>query len=1844
MGVDAPLALLIDASRGVEHPKLVGTVLAYLRLAAPQNYMKQWEAEVPFLSSLLDLLAATGVAPYIYEHHPAAPSHRAISRQLVDGVLGDAPLIALVARPLPPCPPEDSKWIEALRCWVFVQFLNAAYTDSQPNPYLISTTQQLRQGIDTSLEWFALFCKLKGPTHSFHGMTRHLATCAGALRSELPDAKRSHLEMLAKLERFAHGQWPQGKGPDPGTSRGLFHSMRPAYQANQHWSGLRPDQEDQQGGLTPSSATDLGLFSMDGADDESSACQLIGVADDETPVEQERQATGVLLATIEDRQVLPFSWNRPSAWERDALQTWLLQAWASGEPAEQELGALVWLSLHSGNSLRTVLHIELGATPAEDWRIDLAGRRLHRSPPRRHNSWQANAASDGWVAPRAQAVQVPLPDPVAQALSTMLARAPGSTKAAHLWSQEASAEQLFKQACNNTAGLQRVTSGMLSRWLEQEIFEATNDQTLALLLSSHPRSGLPAACAYSSYSMNVVAPALLQAGAAKPPPPGAQFDGQLNAAGSELDPIEQLLKQACVDALQEVHRLAGDPNSWAAHHNALVAYVVVMLLSATGARPVRSPFESIDWIDLQNKRIFVADKVSTQLHDGRLVPLPGLVIDVLENVLRPHLKRLSRLLAPIDRQFSGEVERLANWQPNTRLPLLFLLGITPELAWVEVSEKTLSALDIFKWPLPWNVMRHRLSTTLIRKGVDREIVNGLMGHAEQGTSPYGPYSMRVWGEDMQGCAPVLDGLLAELQLSSPIPPAWSEDEAAPVPPPSGGTALTTGHGFGQDARQRQRRLSHRRTREAARHEINVFLANRPIDSLSADDWERLSQQMLLTAQGLPHPMGSLRYDAMRQWISDQWQTKGLRPRLKKRYLPLLEESSPFTAMSIGAPQRLRAAASALEKVLSSLTPSQVSLRESLILGITSVACESRVADKRVLEDLARNRNYQIVKLDGRYYLEHSPVLHQDAQAPRVRHRISEMTAALLSRAAGSKIKLEAAKMALPRALHPLAEAARSTEGIQGGCGVFLESLAAIIDQVNWQEHPGLVAAYLGGHVVTAALNHEDWVRAHRGYALMQAPEHSSGNPNQPTPLSEEEEDVNWIVAPNASHADEYSFLGAALVGDITSPIDTELEPDGSGDAGTTKQKAQGQLDAHAFFVAVRKEISRCSSQKSSPRKNLDSALRRVISAHRHVSLTCRLLAEWVRSLLWRRTSNGDLTLRSVLRYFNALSACFEAVAYRHDLTACDSEAVTEFYIQIMEARLALRPQEALQATPVSPEEADTSQALPYRTWRLALLLLRSFHSLVSRELAVDDPDWSEVPGGEDLLSISPGMVLEREYQYALRATVTTPESASFDALARGFVLLLCFRFGLRGAEACGMLRSDWVSAQPNNPLVLVRANQYRSLKTNNARRQVPLLFQLSDLEQNIVHRYLALWQGHTMGQANFPLFCAPGNVSQLINGRNLRWELSKLLKDATRNPNISLHHTRHAFAFRVSELLIDGCDGVWPLASWRAATDPEDDSSHSHANWRSHVRRLLLTHDHVTHRTLWALARLLGHGHPTTAVRSYLHMVPELAERRIWANRHPATTRRFSVAALDLDQWVEDPAYLGPYVAQVTPTRTIAAGQVLRLLYFIGQGVPVDRAAFNTDLDLNTCQTLVDTLATVDAILRRRLKPSAGLAPSTSELLGSIRPTRWPVLVDRAKHLGSGAAALAPRSVAAQVLSEMVGPSRHILLHREAHFRIFSAMMSAWKIPAEVTALVSAKTNLHPRLVEFAQMHHLKIAGSADPDGELVDLQVDSVEVDDPPVRVQHRVAAIARRAHHDVASSHELVLFLMVTVLLSVE
>lgn len=1821
LGVDKPLLLVLDTSRCFAAPMYTGTALAFLRQKTPADCLRRWEVELPFLPGIRALAQACAVSSYIYEHYHAMPAAHSVAQQLRDGQLGKLPLVALIARPAHAQDRAAEEWIGTLRSWCFIQFLAAIHGAAAPNPYLVTVVSKLRQAIDRDAEWLELFARLRGPTDSFHALTRHLGSAASALLADstMPVTRPAHRAMLADLRNFCEGKSPRADSAPETQDYGVFRQylQLPGVSAPltdwAPYAGARAETHDDE-------AEALGTLLFDASDDEPTTLLVAALDEADTPPEQERKARGVLLSSVEDCQLLPFSWNRPNPQERQLLERWLEHVAQGSAGTSQALAAMVYLAVQTANSLRTVLWLEISADVAVDWRVDIAGGYLHRQPPRRYNGWRASGEAATWVSPRTEQVRVELPVAVQATLRRLLADAPQAANLEQLWGeQNMLPEPLFRELCQRTPGLERVSPGMLAQWLEQTAFDRSADPVLSQLLASHPRSGLPGACAYASFTQDRVLAALhvsttTMAGGIEPSLPDAEF----NAAGSELSPIEALIRQACADARMQVNQLAGDPALWLANHNSLTAYVTLTLLAATGARPVNSPFEFLQHLDLVEGQIYLEDKVSSRQHQGRLLPLPASAARLVQQHYLPHLGRLARILARVDGPMSAELDRMAVGQASGALPFLFLLSADPEFAWVEVSEKSLSALNLFRWPLPWNLMRHRLPTELKRMGLDREIINGITGHGEQGTAAYGPYSTRVWQDDARMARPHLEALLARLDLQTPECPSWPIEQAGAVPSPGGGTALAPGQPFGAQARRSQRNQARAKVADQALREIEQFVAARPLDSLSPQDWETLSRAMLLTPSGMPQAMGSLRYDTLCQWIKRQWASHAGQPRLKKRYLPALEEASPFVAESIGATVRVEQARARLRSLFDSLVPSKVSQRDGLVLGATSLLLQSRVTDPSVLRDVLASRNFRLLSFGGDTFLWHAAALERDPSAPGRRFRMHPIAAALLAK---GSYRLDVSARPLPQELAGVAKAAGlalepSTTALQ-----WLRRLAPLVEQSNVQQFPGLVAAYLAGQVVTVALHPADWLRVNLGYAV-QVPAFDRTASDKD--LKEDADEASTILELVDPELDDYVFLASELTNETAQPPAASEEP----------AARDAQRRAQEFFQALRDRLNQHAGQKRSPRRDLDSALRRIVREHGQASRSCRLLGEWLRSLLWRRTGHGPLSLRSLSRYLNALSVCFEAVASEHDLLACDGDEVTDFYMRVMAARRSIRPNanddmSAAQEDVAADEMPRDKQDDRYKTWRLALVLLRDFHRLMSRELAVEDADWSEIDAAEDALSISPGLLLEQDYLHALALAAPDPQRASREDLARAFILLVSMRFGLRGAEVTGLMRDDWVETPDGSIIVLVRKNAVRDLKTPAARRQVPLLFTLTPLELGVVERFLALWEGIAQGDRKLPLFADAQLAGGLLNDKLLRWQASQLIKQATLNAQLSLHHARHTFANRTC-LLLDNTDGLWPHLT-STPVSPEQ---------RSHVRKLLLCTDDVTRRSLWALARLLGHAHPQTTVRSYLHCLPEWADRHVGLTPevNAATSRRIAVVGISLDHLPRAAGYLERPPLQDLPAPRADAQAALRFLRLYQGGMELARAAFSAALDEEEEGTqLVRLVERIDAILARRPHINA-LRGGRTNLLGHIRDDRWRHWIAAAAGISSSTfTAGEPLTQQREALLQMIGPSRQILLFERRHFEFFRAVVDAWELD-DASYTIHAPRKLHPRLAEWAAEFRLTVQSeNADATPQL-----DTVKVGDPPAIIQHRCAVLPTTGESSrLRSSYELVLLVAVGIFL---
>ena len=1775
------------------------------------------------------------------------PRELAVYRQL-DGLLALIPVVALIARPVESAIREDESWLESIRIWCFIQHLDAVYSGRPVGKYLTTVTEKIRISVDRGTDWQELIVKLKGPTDSLHQLTQHLsAKCTSLLedRAEKSGMKPAHRQFLSELRAFCQGR-VSSSNTDATLGRvGVFWQyINTDNEESSPWQWI-PDQISDLDSFDESDSRPLGDLNFDQAGDES-VVTVVEVDELDPPPVQTRKARGVLLAGVEDQQFLRYAWNRPTPQEAAALERWIESVWATSGDHDHVVALACWLALRTAHSIRTVQTLQISSEITDDWTLHPGDWSLVRHPPKRYNGWRAGPEHQQWIHPRAHLIQIHLPDLAREILAGLAAKQEFQNGTlADLLPDAGQIESRFNEICKHTPHLTRLLSGMLKQQLAQQVFDQSQDATLAQLLASHPRSGLPGSCAYAAFTSSEVKHALpdtarIQISGSNDEP------GEINAAGSELDPFDGLLAGAFRSALERVQRLGKSPEKWTEYHNALTGYCMVALLSATGARPVTSPFESLLHFDLDHKLLFVDDKHTNAQHQGRVIPLPNAATTLMRDVYLPHLSRLKDIIDRQDQSLAKRVDQLILGHEQQELPLFFFLASVPALSWVEISEATLDALELFDWPLPWNLLRHRLSIRLRRLGVSEEIIDGLLGHSNQGTVAYGYFSSRTFSTDGEFVRPMLESLYSDLVIELPTQPVWPVDDAASVNIEERQDSEKKPKPYGVSARRARRKHDHDQARRAALYEIEQFISGRPLESIGRESWDSLSQSMLLQPTGMPHPLGGLRYETMMDWLNERWNDQASRPSLRRRYLPVLEEPSLFNEFSVRASSIASRVRQALEP-LKQIHISRLSLRHARLLGCLSLIAEARIADRTLVKDVAAGRNVRLVKFEEHIYLEHGTGMQQWPDAPVRRFWIPEHTARWLDRSLETRSTLDLTKPQKTSLLTPVFEAvdrdAKLTSPIE-----LLDHLCMVVDQENAISLPGYVAAYLGGQVVSAALHHEDWLRVAKGHAVKLpqvaddavvteaiASEPSVSGANDDMEASELDTDDSFTLNTSAIFPIKARSVDRHMAS--RSPnisVQNELAGCATDRQQAEQQdqralaKTEAQRSAHRFFKDIRTAINKQGKKASSPRRDLDSALRGLIEGASDVSPTCRLLGEWTRSLLWRRTGKGLLRLSSVDRYLNALSSCFETEAYDHNLFDADTEDLTDLYTRLLEARRLSKVS--------SPESEDDqgSTSEGYRSWRLAANLLLDFHRMCARELSLEDPDWSEFLGPDVPLSISPGFVLEKEYLHALEVLVGDAVHATFDALTPAFMLLLTYRFGLRGKEAAGLMRTDWVTAEGCPVVVLVHSNRLRVLKTTASRRQVPLLFKLTDLEQTIIDRFMALWQGISGGDDKVPLFCNLVRPFDPLDDVQIRSDLARLIKQATCNNALSLHHARHAFANQAARLLLVDAKDCWTHAS--VAPVGED-----HAK---HIRSLLLSTHAVTRRSAWALARLLGHAHPRTTFRSYLHLVPEVSTRLVKSmqDQLSSTTRIEKLSSvLDLDRATIVDDYLEKLELTPVARPPITMQSLLRFYFLYQQGSSVALAATSTGLPARVGQELVEELNQIDQILSTRPAINPLLA-GRSRLLSHISNTRWKYWIDRAAAISTVINTDNldhPRGTVAQYLP--IGPSRQVLLYQEKHFELLRQLIEMWSLKSSDLKIVGS-TRLHPMVTQWASDHGFELTSVELVKMDGSNVQIDSATEGTPPLTVKHRCAVLfSGHPNADVKSSFELVVLMVVASLM---
>lgn len=1408
----------------------------------------------------------------------------------------------------------------ALRVWLLVKALTFASRGNVADEYLREACTRLRiAAYERDRDWANVFAALSGFTDSREQFEARLGSPSLDDYVDRParDAglPDKHLVLIAVLRALAGG----GESPDDVDALDASTIPAPLRSLNLPDTGIgdgfAPDDGDRGAQLLQQFP---GPTTKDG-EDSSQGILVISQDPDASPPEQEESVRTVQLLLNADARFLVWDWNRPSPVERVALNELILRTLAeSSEPETVRLiAALAALALATGRSLPEVMRVPLIN--------DLNSRRgLWRLDIRRGVLLQTAPRREGHWRPTS-GTQLPIRAALDELIWTLPDALVSVLRAAHASVPSATT------VANLWGELQR-GSGLttFNRWVQSNASTArlsygclAQDLGVRVFLSSGDPvlARLMGARSLRGLPAATAYTSYTEAKVSEHQQLGYPANDGRNAAGGLMDlEDDEILRSGFrrVRARLLEAIATGDFVGW---HNLLARYWDARLRAATGARPIGLLWRWASDIDWTRNFSYVDDKGSSQERAGRLVPIPRALLEQFRrSFLQRHLPLLWALVG----------EQLV---PQDGAPdLLFLLERDgSKLYRRPIVHADRASLGIEN-PLPTNLLRHRLRTYLHRASADLEVVDSIFGHHDGATLTHGAYAMRVWLDDALALEPHLADALDALEISSP--PEWATAGEWPTLYPNADRLIARLRA-NENADVELRKKSIGRWRAEALELIKMFLEERlgksfhPVigahsllDQLAKLDeaqLDQLCQRLCRTTKGLPAVGGIERVDVLNRLAACSSRYKRKPLKLGRRYLLDAQEASPFSRLAPSAGTMVASMASALDQTYSeNAHRSKVSAKDAALFILMDVMVHSGATNPKLLQALLeRQEELRLVTLEELNYLEWSPgtSLEEHPEAAVQRFQITRRAALLLVDHLASNRVLQYAASDLT-----LRQRIADALGLLPGTSFasWLSSACDVIRQENALTLPGSVAAFLDGRIMTASLDQSDWVHLRTGTRRAAAWQKINRIPHSP------------------------SLYGGMLL--FPTVIDL-------GSTQGSPQYIQSRRDsADAFLLMVKERLKEMIAAGTKNRRDLQvDALESAIgdygvASNDGPSNAIRMLGFWSVHLLRLKRANGyaQLIVETVQRYLVALSGQFLALAYDADLEELKSDEIGALYRTML-------------------------QTSTVKKTRFQFERLREFHFFAQGAFGVESCAWSEVAPGEASSLGAPGLIDEATYLHALLLSESWTPPLGIAVWQCTATLILAYRFGLRRSECVSMSMRD-LMGWPTQPVVAVRRRFGGRIKTPAAKRLVPLLFGLEPVEQRAFQRLLDHHIAGSMGIEHPPLLGDLGDPKKQLDIAVLSAYLNRLLRAASGRRGLTLHDLRHSFANKLW-CAIEAFRYRLPAS---AAGRSEDFSS-----IRSRV--LGLETNTPSRRGMWAIARLLGHTHGSMALRSYIHLVPEIA-------------------------------------------------------------------------------------------------------------------------------------------------------------------------------------------------------------------------------------------------------------------------
>lgn len=322
---------------------------------------------------------------------------------------------------------------------------------------------------------------------------------------------------------------------------------------------------------------------------------------------------------------------------------------------------------------------------------------------------------------------------------------------------------------------------------------------------------------------------------------------------------------------------------------------------------------------------------------------------------------------------------------------------------------------------------------------------------------------------------------------------------------------------------------------------------------------------------------------------------------------------------------------------------------------------------------------------------------------------------------------------------------------------------------------------------------------------------------------------------------------------------------------------------------------------------------------------------------------------SARTYLGHIARFLLTEASGEDLAELESEELHDLYAR------------TIQLAPTGKEDNHGKNAAT----RCAETLYR-FHAFLQKRHGAAWVDFSDLVAQVSLsATVDANLISVVEYQRVLQVLGSELTRPTDLQMMQILVTILGWELGLRRGECLRLQLCDLQFCQ-DDAILLVRNNSYGQTKSLSSIRKLPLTVLLSSeslqrLENWHKKRYLEI------GSKNIsaPLFCQSDNLSP-IQPDILFGPIRSALHQVTGDYSLRFHHLRHSFA-------------NWTFLRLMRYTCPELkapflDDVRFNLNSCDLLRQGLLKNNISGRKTLYELARLLGHESPQTTLQSYVHL------------------------------------------------------------------------------------------------------------------------------------------------------------------------------------------------------------------------------------------------------------------------------